>query len=145
MLADNVQKLAIARQETEQAKSELAQLVAEFDARPDVVQLRNHVKALQAQVEMLDGFVRENALEAYGKNGNKTPHPAVKIRVMKAISYEVADAFAWCHEHLTAALKLDTKLFEKHAKAVEDTTPLGFVYIIDEPQVAIDRDLSEYI
>ena len=67
------------------------------------------------------------------------------IKVTAVAEYDAEDARKWCSECLPRAMVLDTKYFEKHAKAVAETAPLEFVEIVDALQVAIASDLSAWL
>ena len=97
----------------------------------------------EAAVLSLESVLRQAGLEAYNFNGT-VPHPALGVRLVQRIKYDLSQARAYCAEHLPAMLILDTKQFEKHAKAVAKTYPLPFVEIIAEPQVTIAQDLSKF-
>ena len=75
----------------------------------------------------------------------KKPAPGVGISVRKELAYNEDQALEFCKESLPKALKLDKRLFEKHAKGVAETQPLDFVTIKEKPTATISSDLSEYL
>ncbi len=138
-----VKNLARARAERREAEDVLAGLRAEFDGRPDVVAARKQLSAAEAYLEHCDAVLRLEALGCF-RHGLEL-HPAVKVRKIQKIIYEPTRAIAWCIANLSAALKLDTRLFEKHARAVVETAPLDFVEFTVEPQVMIDADITPWL
>ena len=90
-----------------------------------------------ADVAAEEAKLRELTLQAYAETGNKAPVPGVGIREMTKLEYDEKVAFDWAKAH-KMALKLDTKAFEKIAKA---DTP-DFVKIITEPQATIATQLE---
>ncbi len=85
-------------------------------------------------------LLRELTIKAYNETGNKAPAPGVGIRERVFLQYENKVAFDWAKAH-KIALMLDTKAFEKIAKA----DPPDFVKTITEPQATIAGDLEKYI
>ncbi len=138
-----VRNLARARVERRALEDELADLKEEFDTRPDVVVARQQLSVIETYLEHCDAVLR---LEALGRfHHGLELHPAVKVRKLAKVLYEPARAIAWCIDNLSAALKLDTRLFEKHARAVVETAPLDFVEFTVEPQVMVDADLTPWL
>jgi len=90
-----------------------------------------------ADVAAEETKLRELTLQAYAETGNKAPIEGVGIREMTKLEYDEKVAFDWAKAH-KMALKLDTKAFEKIAKA---DTP-DFVKIITEPQATIATQLE---
>jgi len=90
-----------------------------------------------ADVAAEEAKLRELTLQAYAETGNKAPIEGVGIREVTKLEYDEKVAFDWAKAH-KMALKLDTKAFEKIAKA---DTP-DFVKIITEPQATIATQLE---
>ena len=142
-----IERLAQARQiemqyddELEALESEIEALIKErYDSELRRVQLLR--ETAKADVADAEARVRAAALDAFAETGDKRPHPAVGIREMTRLYYYDSDAFSYCVEHLTTALKMDRRKFEKVAKAAE----LEFVDILKEPQATIARDLRAYV
>ncbi len=91
-------------------------------------------------VEEAEALLRELTLKAYDETGSKTPAPGVGIRERTVLQYDGKVAFDWAKAH-KIALMLDTKAFEKIAKA----DPPNFVKTITEPQATIATDLSKVL
>lgn len=69
------------------------------------------------------------------------PDDKVGISISKVCEYDEGRATIWAIDNAIDMLNLDTKKFEKHAKAVADTLPLEFVTIKEEPQARIASKL----
>lgn len=82
--------------------------------------------------------LRELTLQAYAETGNKAPAIGVGIREVTILTYDNKVAFDWAKAH-KMALKLDTKAFEKIAKA----DPPDFVKITTEPTATIATELAK--
>ncbi|MCK5236292.1 MAG: hypothetical protein KAR06_04825 [Deltaproteobacteria bacterium] len=98
-----------------------------FDTARDT---ENAVSEAEAQL-------RELTLNAWVATGNKAPAPGVGIREMIRLVYDEQIAFDWAKSH-KIALKLDSKAFEKIAKA----SPLDFVKVLTETQATISPKLE---
>ena len=81
--------------------------------------------------------LRELTLQAYAETGDKAPAVGVGIRERTVLTYDGKVAFDWAKAH-KMALKLDSKAFEKIAKA----DPPDFVKITSEPQATIATNLE---
>lgn len=129
----------VAERETMLAEAEIelhaSPLWARFEDRQESLQ-RAKGKRTEAEIN-----VRIRALAAYGETGDKTPHPAVKIKMFTVLDYLSYDALDYAREHLPKVLKLHKQAFEKAARVLE----LDFVAITQEPRATIARDLSEYL
>lgn len=95
----------------------------------------------QAKIEEIDALIRQTALSIYEMSQNKHPHDKVSIAVNLEVLYEEEAAKAWCINNALGMLKVDSKQFEKHAKAVLKTVPLPFVKVEEKPSVRIAREL----
>ena len=119
-----------------------------LQALPEYQRLKKveeEAKELKELIKNVRQDVQDRALRQYKLDGNKQPAPGVGIRVYKRLSYNPTVALHWSMTNLKTALKLDKKFFEKHAKAVQDTTPLDFVSYYEDPSATISSDLSEYL
>lgn len=96
---------------------------------------------IKATVTQASQEVREAALAAYNETGEKSPHPAVKIKMYTVLEYLNSEALDYARQHLPKALKLDRRTFEKAAKAIEPE----FVMVTQEARATIARDLSKYL
>ncbi len=89
------------------------------------------------EMQTIEKHLRQAALEHYKDTGDKNPVDGVSVIINKSLVYNIDNAIAWAISNAREMLKLDKKLFEKHAKAVVDTIPLDFVVTKEEPAVRI--------
>ena len=97
----------------------------------DSVSENNHI------VSDEEAVLRALTLQAYAETGDKAPAVGVGIRERTVLTYDGKVAFDWAKAH-KMALKLDSKAFEKIAKA----DPPDFVKITTEPQATIATELK---
>lgn len=88
--------------------------------------------------ELAEATVRGLAVAVYLESGNKAPAKGVSVVESSKLKYDAEQAFQWATEH-KVALALDTKAFEKIAKA----SPLPFVTTEVTPSARIATDLSD--
>lgn len=141
---EQVRILAHLRQTEGNAKETLARIEADLAASPLGQKLARAKELLAATCTDRDGVekaLRVSALAQYSEDGNKKPHPAVGIVLCTTLDYDQADALEYARQHLPKALKLNKRVFEKAAKAIEP----NFVTIGQEPRVRIASDLSLYL
>ena len=146
-LNDAVTELAYRRQLASDRHQAVVDLEEKLGQTPLGKQLAVALLQLaEAKSEVAEGekIVRAEALQEYQKTGTKKPHPAVTVKQMLVLAYSSDEALRWANEHLPSAIKLDTKLFEKHARAVLNTAPLPFVEVTHEYQTAIASNLAEW-
>lgn len=136
-----VSDLAHAREVLAEAKNDLDALVAEFQSSDPYKYFSARVAEWRNFAESLDSEARRAALDAYRETGNKKPHPALGVRVSKAIRYDPEIARKYCLDKLPGLMVLDAKRFEKVAMEY----PLEFVEIGEAVQATIAQDLSEYL
>lgn len=105
-------------------------------ANADIILALNAAIAAEGAAE---GDVRTLALARYEVEGKKSL-PGVTIRITKRLIYEADKALAWAKEH-GLFLALDRRGFETMAKS----TDIDFVGWVEEPQAAIDSDLSAWL
>ena len=142
-IQEAIEFLAKARQAEANHKEEVAEIQAELEASAlwqVHLKLKDALAGAREDVSFWENRVRVMTLDAFRQNGDKTPHPAVQIKMYTTLTYDTDDALAYAREHLPGALKLVKGVFEKAAKAVEP----DFVTIGQEPRATIARDLSEY-
>jgi len=145
-MKDAIARLARARQVVTEQETALAEMTEELYASPLGLYLNKTreslqtAKAVQADAEV---DVREKARGIFRETGDKTPHPAVKIKMYVALDYTDEAAVEYAREHLPQALKLVRRTFEKVAKMPE--LDLGFVTVRREPRVTIARDLGKWM
>ena len=133
--------LAQLRQETADARAAAEDAQAALETTREWVYLIECKEALryrQHALEEAEANVRSVALAEFAVNHDKHPHPAITIKMMTRLNYDQDAAKSYSIAHLPNALKLDTRAFEKAAKALD----LDFVTITEEPTAAIDSDLS---
>ena len=96
----------------------------------------------KAATKEAEAIVRELAIAAYNDTGDKKPHPAATIRVMRRVDYEKDDALIWVKANAPTLLVLDKKGFESGVKAGLFANAPALV--VDDPTAAISRDLDIY-
>lgn len=92
----------------------------------------------RAQVAEQEARLRSLALTVYSETGSKAPGLGVGIRVTTRLAYDPVAALEWASKK-RLALQLDTKAFEKLAKAGACEY---LVEWIEEPQATISSDLA---
>ena len=97
-----------------------------------------HAHEMEGETE---ATVRALAVDFYTATGDKRAHEAVTVKVFRDLVYDEVMALIYCRQHLPNALKLDTRAFEKAAKAI----PLAFVEFTETPKATIASDLSAYL
>ena len=121
----------VARDKLDQKKASLAKWEeVNQDLLKDVLMAADVVSTAENQL-------REFTLQAYAETGNKAPAVGVGIREVTKLEYDNKEAFNWAIGH-EMALKLDSRAFEKIAKA----SPLDFVKTYQEPQATIATNLD---
>lgn len=140
-----IKLLAETRRAYTEAKTELDRLMDKLKQSPEWIEASELADCERDTAETLEAELREDILENFAATGNKKPHPALSVREVTRLEYDADIARAWCTHKLPKALKLDVRLFEKHAKAIGDTSPIEFVNITKEPQATIATDLSDYL
>lgn len=140
-----ISRLARLRQEQKSIKDHLDEVKKRLAQDPEILTYQNLLSISNLEVDELDAKIRKLAVENFHICGDKKPHPAVSIKETVELIYNEPIAMAWCYTRLPDALKLDKSLFEKHARAVAETTPLKFVGIRSVPRAQIATDLSSFI
>ena len=141
---DAVAHLAHIRQVVAEREDTVAGMETALHASPLWERLEEgRLNLRQARLTQTDAEteVRKQALGIYEETGDKHPHPAVPIKMYTVLDYDDGEALDYAREHLSKALKLIKRTFEKAAKVLE----LDFVTIRQEPRATIRRDLSEYL
>jgi hypothetical protein len=127
-----------ASEELAQVKNKIALCLKQSGLDYELEQANNQVEVAKAAALEQDAVVRAEAMRVYELTANKTPHPAIVVKEFSVLSYDVDKALDYAREHLPACVKLDTKAFEKVAKAL----PLDFVTESKEPRVTIATNLE---
>lgn len=106
--------------------------------------IRKGAKDLAAEdVKIAEAKVRELALDNFYVTENSRQAEGVQVKLFIKVVYVSLDAWAWCMEHATKYLLLDTKAFEKAAPILKD---LGApVTLTREPRASIGTDLSAWL
>lgn len=144
---DLIKTLANARQVEAKHKTELqrvndeAAILVQDRYGDQLKEIGTKLAFAQNVAQEVESAIRLAALDSYGENGDKHPHTAVTIKVYTRLDYDPETAFTYCTHHLTVALRMDKRKFEKVAKAAG----LVFVDTVDEPRATIKRDLSAYL
>lgn len=143
-LAEKVGLLARLRRDAERLQFKQTALLDEF--RRDGVYHDNEMELtmLGDAIASLEAEVKTQAVDGYLSTGSKK-FPGVTVKMMSSLEYNLNEATIWAREHLAEAIHLDTRFFEKHARAVAATKPVPCVQIVTEPQAQIDKDLSEWV
>jgi hypothetical protein len=142
---EQIKKLANARDTLEEAKINRTALLAQVTDSPEYAGLTSIIEQTQAAIAEVTRELQSAALDAYAVTGSKKPHPAIGVRVNTQVVYDPDKALEWSRSNLLAAVTLDRKMFEAHAKAVAKTQPLEFVALVQVPSITIASDLSTYI
>lgn len=93
----------------------------------------------KARLEDLESAVKNGALSVYMTSGDKKPAPGVQVKLYTTLEYDYVAALDWARANLPAALSLDKRFFETHAKAVAGTLPVPCVNVVKVPRVTIAR------
>lgn len=142
-----LRRTVIARQSVVE---EIETEISESDLGHKLAMAKISLKLVKGETSVFDRTLRRIALENYQETQNKRPINGVTIRIRKHIEYIIAEVVDWAESDFIKTsfptlMILDTKAFEKLAKSLADT---GFAIpatFVDEPQVTITRDLSEYL
>lgn len=134
-LQEQIKNVARARQEAQRLVEEKAMKLKEWEADNEL--FLGAVKDATEYRDAQENQLRELTLAVYAETGDKKPCEGVGIRERIVLQYDGKVAFDWAKAH-KIALMLDTKAFEKIAKA----DPPDFVKTIIEPQSTISTDLS---
>ena len=139
-LDDLIMALAVARKE-EAAQKDVKDIAWENVTASNQYKvyaaLNDQYREKARLVDFLESKVRGVALILYQSSQQKD-FSYVKVKIYKALAYELKHAIHWCMVAYPKALKLDTGAFEKAAKELE----LDFVSITDDPRVSIANDLE---
>lgn len=139
-MKDLVQKLKDFRIAEEQALEQLAtaeSVLKQSEPYQVALQCQAYLEAIREELKETDEAIRAQAIVNYHQTGDKNPVDGVSVVINKVFSYPVNRAVEWAINNSLDMLKLDTKKFEKHARAVNDTLPIEFVEVKEEPSVRI--------
>jgi hypothetical protein len=142
---EQIMNLALNREILEDAKTRRAAMLAVVTDSEDYKAETAVIEQAQAAIADATRLLQTAALDAYAATGTKKPHPAIGVRVNTQVVYDPDKALEWSRSNLLAAVTLDRKMFEAHAKAVAKTQPIPFVALVQTPSITIASDLSEYL
>lgn len=137
-LEEQIKEVQVTREVLMRLVTIKAGLVMDFETRNrDVF---NALSVAKEECTKAEQTLRDLTLQAYQETGNKAPAPGVDVRIITKLIYDAGEALEWAKQHVLA-LKLDTPVFEKIAKA----SKLDFVEMREEPQATIATDLSKVL
>jgi len=140
-LSNLVHELARAQADKDAVTAQVSAMIEAVQQLPDYIKLKEQKINLEGLIDNLTEEIKAAGLAAYADTESKRPHPAVGIRIKTKVTYDEKEALAYCMEHLTPAVRLNTKVFEDLAKK----TPLPVATVYYEPSVTISPDLSEWL
>jgi len=145
-----IKQIARLRTEVEMLKEARKDAQTEYEQTPEFKkyeQLSNALGSKDVELSCLELEVKQAAVKIYCDvtNTDVGIHPAIGIRNVRKLEYDPQEALKFCWLWLPGVIKLDTKLFEKHAKAVEETAPLPFVKYLIEIQATLASDLDKFL
>lgn len=139
-----LEQLKQARQAEENALQAMKICKAQLEETPEYKLLQDGILIWEQAKEytsLIDGALRQEALDLYGLTGDKHPFDKVSIVINRNLIYQEAEAFDWAGKNAPGMLELNKKKFEKHARAVLETMPLDFVKVEEVPSVRIASEL----
>ena len=140
-LLEQIKRVALARQQSQELNTKKKMLYDEFQAQH--TEFFSEIVKVEAAVTEAENKLRTMTIMVYQDTGNKAPAPGVGIREVTRLEYDSKAAFNWAMEH-KIALKLDVSGFEKIAKTAPETRP-EFVKVSVEPQATIATDLNKIL
>lgn len=142
-----IQALAVARQTESAAKTVLKVLEDKLKSSTQYLEAKKLLETAKTQTETLRKQIEIHTLDSF-MEGNKSPHPAVGIRLCNKISYDTQAALEWAaiNSPVMIRIELARELFEKYALEVNGTPKaLDFVSIYQEPIVTVSQKLEQYL
>ncbi len=139
-----VNRLREKKLEVSEAREQIVKIREELEKTElgqSLVQAIEYNSVVGEELKAIEDHLRKAVLEYYRDTDDKNPVDGVSVIINKSLVYDIDWAIAWAINFAVDMLKLDKKLFEKHAKSVADTMPLDFVTIEDEPAVRIAKKL----
>jgi hypothetical protein len=137
--------LAKDRWELEGAELLKQEYLSKVKLIPGYQEVEKIIEARKKSAENMEALIRQAAIDVYALEKEKTINKFVGIRVQTKLKYVIEEAELWSRENLQKAFHFDREFFEKHAKAVKETAPIGFVEFMENPQTTIATDLSELL
>lgn len=140
-----IEQLALQRRWLASAKENREQMLDRVRKSTEFIELEETIQDIQAKVAELELAITADAMADYLQTGDKKPAPCVSIKMFHVLKYDPVAALDWCRANLPAALTLDKRFFETHAKAVAATQPVPGVVVAPDPRVQIAADLSKFV
>lgn len=140
-----IEQLARNRRWLAATKEECEQMLDQVRKSTKFVELEEDILDLQSKIGELELAIAADAMADYLQTGDKKPAPCVSIKIFHVLKYDPVAALDWCRVNLPAALTLDKRFFETHAKAVAATQPVPGVVVALDPRVQIASDLTKFV
>ena len=140
-----IEQLARNRRWLAATKEECEQMLDQVRKSTKFVELEEDILDLQSKIGELELAIAADAMADYLQTGDKKPAPCVSIKIFHVLKYDPVAALDWCRVNLPAALTLDKRFFETHAKAVATTQPVPGVVVALDPRVQIASDLTKFV
>lgn len=140
-LVDRLREKRLEASEANEQVTKIRKEVNQTELGLSLVQAIEWSSVANEELKVIEKYLRQAALDMYEKTDDKNPIDGVSVIINKSLVYNIDNAIAWAVSNAREMLKLDKKLFEKHAKAVGDTIPLDFVVTKEEPAVRIATKL----
>lgn len=137
--------LARYRQNNDLARQMLVEMIQQLEAEPKYAYWRQRKAEAERECAEAEKLIKADVLAYLKLAGEKPDLAGVGTRGKTTLVYNDQQALAWCAEHLPQALVLDRGLFEKHARAVLETSPAPCVTVVRETIATIGQDLSGYL
>lgn len=140
---DLIKQLARQRMFALAAKARMDKLILTIQQTGSYQDAELAYKEAQVEIGNLEVDIKTQALDQFGKDGNKHPSSAVEIKEFEVVRCDMPESEirGWCLVNLPGVLKVDGKAFDKAAKAgvVEIAT------VEKEPRAQIKTDLSDWL
>lgn len=144
-IESGLRMLARYRLQNDEARQGLIELIKQLEATLEYQHWSKAKAEAERECALLERLINADVVKYYELTGLTPAVQGIGARTKTNLNYNDDDAWEWCQEHLQRALALDRVLFEKHARAVMDTAPLGFMSVQVETIGTIEQDLSEYL
>ena len=145
LLALKLAGLADLRRESEATERARREKLEAMQADPEYVELANQCKVIGDALEQAEQDVRSHAVAAYQEEGKDGLPAGVKVVHKRKVGYTVGGAIKWCLTNAPEFLRLSARDFESYCLKVQDIKPVPVVYVEEELQAQISKDLSEYV
>jgi len=145
-LTDSLHDLAEARRRMEVLRTSERQLqtIATDNLEYIIWQKAVAERRLQeTQVAAKENLLREDAAQAAYGTDNFEPPAGITMKHFTQVVYDPKQADTWARVNVPALMVLDTKTFEKAARA--GTLPGAPVQLIEDVRATIASDLSQYL